>query len=766
MAKLVKTRTEIEGHLRENFALVDQPRTTAWDVEDELEIVGQPVPRVDGQQRVSGAAHYPSDIQLPGLLHAHCLRSPHPHARLLRVDTARAEQLPGVRAVLSRNNAPPTPWRNTQPLFADILRFAGQEVAVVVADTPTLARAALKLIEVEYEPLPFVLDPEAALRDDAPRVFTDSNLLNGAPEEYARGDVEKGFQQSAVIVEGVFETPAQMHNAFETHGSVAAWEGDQLTVYDSTQYIYGVRDDLARWFGLNKNQVRVIKQYMGGGFGAKTSTGKYTIIAALLARRTGRPVRFFLDRVEENLATGHRSPSRQYIKIGAKKDGTLVAIDARSYSSIGVFEAGWCGPVCAPMREQYACPNVRTREHYVRTHTGPFDSFRAPGAVVGTFAFEVLMDELAHKLKLDPLELRIKNYSRRSPTDGKDYSTNGLLDAYQTGARAIGWKDRDKKKAQTPASPLRRGIGMASQIWGGSGGPPSYAQVRIHPDASATLITGTQDLGTGTKTILTQIAAEELGLPLDKFRIEIGDTQWGLYSMISAGSMTAASVGPAVREAAADAKAQLLDLAAKYLGLKRATVSLRAGLISGLKRGKPITQPLADIIGQLGDVTIIGQGSRAPNPDHVAIRTFGAQFAEVEVDIETGAVRVIKIVASHDCGRVLNPLTLSSQMEGGVIQGLGYALMEQRLMDANLGVVVNPNLEGYHLPTMLDIPEIEVRMIDRADPNINNLGAKGAGEPPIIPTAPAIVNAVYDAIGVAIHKLPLTRETVLEALSR
>jgi len=307
---------------------------------------------------------------------------------------------------------------------------------------------------------------------------------------------------------------------------------------------------------------------------------------------------------------------------------------------------------------------------------------------------------------------------------------------------------------------------MASQIWGGAGGPPSYAQIRIHPDASATIVTGTQDIGTGTKTILTQIAAEELGLPLDKFRIEIGDTQWGLYSMISAGSMTAASVGPAVREAAADAKAQLLDLAAKFLGLKQSTVTLRGGIISGLKRGKSIERPLAEILGELGEVMIIGQGSRAPNPGQVAIRTFGAQFAEVEVDIETGAVRVIKIVASHDCGRVLNPLTLSSQMEGGVIQGLGYALMEQRLMDPNLGIVVNPNLEGYHLPTMLDIPEIEVLMIDRADPNINNLGAKGAGEPPIIPTAPAIVNAVYDAIGVAIHKLPLTRETVLEALDQ
>src|SRR5688572_21843291 len=381
MAKLVKTRVEIEGRVSEEFTLVDEPRTTAWDVEDELEVVGQPVPRVDGHQRVSGGARYPSDIQLPGLLHAKFLRSPHPHARVLRVDTSRAELLPGVRAILSRSNTPPTPWRNTQPLFDEVMRFAGQEIAAVVADTPAIAHAALKLIEVEYEPLSFVLDPEAALSDDAPRVFGESNLLNGQPDEYARGDVDKGLQQSEVVVEGVFETPAQMHNAFETHGSVATWDGDQLTVYDSTQYIHGVRDDVARWFGLNKNQVRVVKQYMGGGFGAKNATGKYTFVAALLAQRTGRPVRFFLDRVEENLATGHRSPSKQYLKIGAKQDGTPVAIDARSYASLGACESGWCGPVCGPMRELYACPNVRTREYYARTHTGPYDSFRAPGYV-------------------------------------------------------------------------------------------------------------------------------------------------------------------------------------------------------------------------------------------------------------------------------------------------------------------------------------------------------------------------------------------------
>ena len=762
MAKLVRTRVDVEGRITEELALVEEPRTTSWDVEEELDVVGKPIPRIDGDQRVSGAARYPSDIQLPGMLYAKFLRSPHPHARVRRIDTSRAEKLPGVRAVISRDNAPPTHWQNHQPLFADTVRYIGDEVAAVAADNIAIARQAVKLIKVEYEPLPFVIDPEAALRDGAPKLYSDGNLLGGKPDEYTRGNVEQAFQQADAIVEGMFETPTQVHNSLETHGSVVVWEGDQLTIYDSTQDVFGVRNRIAEWLGLPKNKVRVVKQFMGGGFGSKNSTGKYTIVAALLAKRAGRPVRLFFDRTEENIAAGHRSSSRQYLKIGAQPDGTLVAIELTSYQPLGAY-AGWGASVGGAMRELYACENVRTREYGVFTNTGPFAAFRAPGYVEGIFALEVLMDELAEKLKMDPLELRIKNYTSRSPISKLPFSSNGLLDAYQEGARAIGWERRGKLEQ---SGPVRRGIGMASQIWGGAGAPPSYAQVKIHPDASVTVITGTQDIGTGTKTILAQIAAEELGIPIAQIRVEIGDTAWGLHSMASAGSMTAASVGPAVREAAADAKEQLLKLAAEYLRVKAKGMTLRDGVIRGEKRGKPIEKSLSDILAELGDIMIIGQGSRGPNPSDVEIHTFGAQFAEVEVDIETGRVRVVKIVASHDCGRVLNPLTLSSQMEGGIIQGLGFALMEQQFIDPNTGAVVNPNLEGYRIPTMLDVPEIEVRMIDRADVHINNLGAKGAGEPPIIPTAPAIVNAVRNAIGISFHQLPLTPDRVLTELEK
>ncbi len=762
MPKLIKVRNEIEGRVEEEFALVDEPKTISWDIEEELNVVGKPIPRVDGDQRVSGAARYPSDIQLPGMLHAKILRSPHPHARIKRIDATRAQALPGVRAVLTRSNAPETAWRRGKPLFDEVVRYVGDEVAAVAADSMAIARQAVRLIEVEYEPLPFVTDMDAALSEGAPQLWDGKNLLDGEPETYERGDVDKAFKQADVIVEGEFETPTQVHNSFETHGSVVNWEGDQLTVYDSTQNVHGVRDDVAKFLGMQKNKVRVIKHYMGGGFGSKNSAGVYTVIAALLAKQTNRPVRLFLDRHEENQASGSRSTTKQYLKIGAKKDGALVAIDLRGYSNLGAH-ASWAGALDVPAKELYDCKNVRTRIYNVFTNTGPFAAFRAPGVVEAMFSLESLMDELAEKLGMDPLDLRIKNYARRSPMGGKPYSSNGLLDAYQEGARAIGWYDR-RGKLQADR-PVRRGIGMASQLWFGAGGAPSYAQIKIHPDASATIITGTQDIGTGTKTILTQIAAEELSLPLENFRIEIGDTQWGLFSMLSAGSMTAASVGPAVREAAADAKAQLLGVAAKFLGITRKSAKLENGIVRGLKRGQKVEKPLSEILGELGDIMIVGHGSRAPNPTNVVIRTFGAQFAEAEVDVETGAIRVLRIVASHDCGRILNPLTTSSQIEGGVIQGLGYALMEQRITDANTGMVVNPNLEGYRLPTMMDVPEIEVRMIDRADPLINNLGAKGVGEPPIIPTAAAIANAVADALGIWLHKLPMTRDVVLESLS-
>ncbi|MCI2431366.1 xanthine dehydrogenase family protein molybdopterin-binding subunit [Candidatus Acetothermia bacterium] len=776
MPKVIKTKTEFEGHVFEEYVVVEGEGLSAWEPQAPLKFVGQKTPRIDGPERVTGRALYTFDVQLPGMLYGKILRSPHPHAKIKKLDTRRAAKLPGVRAVLSYKNTPKISFRQGQTfVFDEIVRYVGDEVACVIADDEEIAEDALELIEVEYELLPFVLDPEEALQPHAPKVQLSGNLLNGKPDLYERGDLDQGFAQAGVIVEGAFKTQCALHNCMETHGSVALWEGDSLTIWDSTQHIFGVRAAAAQLLGLPLNKVRVIKKYMGGGFGSKNGLGKYTVIAALGAKMTGRPVKIMLDRHEENLAAGNRPATVQHLKIGAKHDGTLTALELRASVGAGAF-CTWPPSVGGPARQLYLCPNVKTEQHTVFTNTGPLSAFRAPGYVEGTFALESLMDELARKLDIDPIELRLKNYTEIDQMTGRPYSTKGLREAYERGTKLFGWDltPRSPSLKGRGGSPptlgeglgerFRRGFGMASQIWSGNGSPPAYALVKLNPDGTATVISGTQDIGTGTKTVLAQVAAEELDFPIEKISVEIGDTQLGPYAPLSAGSMTVASVGPAVRVAAHDARQQLLDIAAQVLEVPRESLTICDGLLSSSAIKEPVA--VKDVLEKLENFMIIGRGAREPNPEDVTVNTFGVQFAEVAVDTETGEVKVERIVAVHDSGRVINPLTLSSQIEGGIIQGLGYALCEQRVVDKATGVVINGNLENYKLPTALDIPEIVFEMVDQPDPRANNLGVKGVGEPPIIPTAAAIANAVADAIGVRISELPITRDKVLKALKK
>jgi CO/xanthine dehydrogenase Mo-binding subunit len=760
MPKVIKAKREFEGHWFEESVVVEGEGLSAWEGEDDLAFVGQRETRIDGAERVAGQAVFTSDIQLPGMLYGKILRSPYPHARIKRVDSRRAEKLPGVRAVLSYKNIPKIAFQGGQTLILDrTVRYVGDEIACIVADDEEICEDALELIEVEYKQLPFVLDPQEALKPDAPKVQAGGNLFKGGPDVYERGNIERGFDEADVIVEDSFKTQTALHNSMEPHGSVALWEGDHLIIWDSTQHIFGVRGAVAESLQIPLDRVRVIKKYMGGGFGSKNRAGKYTLLAALCAKMTGRPVKIMLDRHEENLTTGNRPSSTQYLKVGAKHDGTLTAIYLKVISGAGAYTV-WPAAVGGPARQLYACRNVKTEQYTVFTHTGPMSAFRGPGYVEGTFALESLMEELADRLGMDPLDLRLKNYSDCDQVAGRPYSAKGLREAYEHGAERIGWRERRKGRKGSKV----RGLGMASQIWGGSGGPPAYALVKIYPDGTATVISGTQDIGTGTKTVLAQIAAEELGFMIERISVEIGDTQMGPYAPISAGSMTLASVGPAVRMAAHDARQQLLDVASQALEVPRESLALRGGFLNGPVLKEPTA--VEAVLSKLGNFMIIGQGGRSPNPEAVNVNTFGVQFAEVEVDAETGEVEVNKIVAVHDSGRVINPLTLSSQIEGGVLQGLGFGLFEQRTVDRMTGAVVNGDLENYKIPTHQDLPEIVCKMIDRPDSLANNLGSKGVGEPPIIPTAPAIANAVGNALGIRIRELPMTKEKILRALQR
>jgi xanthine dehydrogenase YagR molybdenum-binding subunit len=573
------------------------------------------------------------------------------------------------------------------------------------------------------------------------------------PRRYERGDFDRGLADADVVVEAEYRTQVVLHNALETHQSVCVWEGDALTVYTSTQHIWGVRKRVADRFGLPPDKVRVVCRYMGGGFGAKNSAGDYTFIAAELARRTGQPVRCALTRREENLSAGNRNATIQRLTAGARADGTLTALGGEFVNAVGW--SGFSAETSGPMQMLYACENVRIEEFGARLNTAPNAAFRAPGFVEGTFGLECLMDELAVKLRIDPLELRRLNHADSDLVGGRPFSSKNLLECYERAEphrRQVGAREEH---------PWKRGVGLASQTWYGAGGPPSYAWVRVGSDGRATVITAMQDIGTGTRTAMAQIAAEELGLPVERIEVALGDSARGPYASISAGSSTTPSMGPAVRAAAADAARQILEIAAQRYDLEARVLTLQGGNVVSADGG---AWPLEEVTGLLEDAQVLGKGSRGPNPAGMRILTFGVQVAEVAVDVETGEVRVERIYTVHDVGRVINPLGASSQLEGGIIQGLGHTLTEQRLVDPGTGAILTQTLDAYKLPTIADIPEIVTELLDIPDPHLTSLGSKGLGEPPIIPTAAAIANAIRDATGAAVRSLPITRDEMLRAL--
>ncbi len=767
--RIVTTRLEFEGQIYEQRVVLEGEEPPVWGADADLKVVGKPTPRVDGRERASGSAQYTYDVSLPGMLIGIGLRSPHPHARVIAIDTTAAERAPGVRAVFTRFNATDLANPNSgRPIFAEEVLFQGQEVALVIAETREQAEDGVRLLDVEYEPLPFVTDPEAALADDAPTTQTDradNSISEDWPKVYERGSVEQGFAEADVVVETRFTTEANLHNSMETHGGVASWDGHTLTLWSSTQDIYGARQQVAAALKLQQNQVHVIKRYMGGGFGSKIGAHNAGILAAWAAYRLGRPVKYMLSRAEENLAAGNRPPSIQRYKLGALKNGTLTAIELETIENIGAA-GGWFSPVSMAAKEMYLCPNVRNTDVPARTNLGTLASFRAPGVVEGTAGLEVALDDLARALNMDPLALRRKNYAARYQLLDRPYATKTLLEAYTIAAERIGWDTRDAEERRYPRGRqgmLRRGVGLAGQLWGGDGGPPAQAIAKLLPDGSAVIITGTQDIGTGTRTVLAQIAAEELRIPLSSVRVELGETEFGVFSPVSGGSMTLASVGPAVRMAATEARKEMLEIVSHLAEAPVDVLDIQDGAIINTETGKEMGT-VGSFLGQLEGHEVTARGMRGPNAEEVIVRTFGVQFAEVEVDIGTGEVRVLKIVAAHDCGRIVNPLTFSSQMEGGIIQGIGMALYEQRIVDHRLGVSVNSNLGDYKVPTICDIPDIELVLFNTPNEVANTLGALGAGEPPIIPTPGAIANAVAHALGLPVTGLPLTPDRILEML--
>jgi CO/xanthine dehydrogenase Mo-binding subunit len=732
VARLIKTEKEVEGRYEDVWLVVEEDPLEQWPAGART-IVGQETTRVDAPQRVRGEARYTADLQFPGMLHTAVLRSQHAHARVKRIDFDRARNVPGVREIVG-----PGDVKGLEPEAG----YYGAPVAAIAAETFAQAQAALKLVDLEWDVLDPALDAETSERHDEPSL-------------QERGDFEAGLAEADVVVEGEYRTQSVLHNSFETHQAICRWEGDVLEVYISTQYIWGVRDSVASELNLPPDKVRVVCEYMGGGFGAKNDPGEYTFIAAELAKRTGRPVRCALTRREENLAAGNRNSTIQRLVAGARADGTLTALGGEFVNSTGW--SGWTAPTDGPMRMLYDCPNVRTVVHSAKVNTPPMKAFRAPGFVEGTFGLECLLDELAAKLDIDPLELRKKNYAHAS--NERPYSSKNLMECYRRAERH--WARREEVHARSDG-PWKRGVGLASQIWYGGGGPPSYAWIRVGSDGRATVVTAMQDIGTGTRTAMAQIAAEELGVPIDRVDVALGDSARGPYASISAGSSTVPSMGPAVRQAAAEAKRQIVEIAAQRYDREQRVLDIKGGNV--VSADGNLFVPLTEVVGLLEDAQILGKGARGPNPAGMNVLTFGCHVAEVAVDVETGEVQVERIAAIHDVGRVISPRQASSQVEGGVIQGIGHTLSEERLLDPATGAVLTQTLDAYKLPTIADVPEIVTDLVDEPDEHLTNLGSKGLGEPPIVPVAAAIANAIRDATGADVRSLPISREEMLRAL--
>ena len=762
------TDQEKELYYVEGLPIPETPqpgeRPTPWK---DTRIIGTAVPRVDAYERVSGSAVYPSDVSLPNMLYGAILRCPHPHARVKNIAAGKAQSMPGVHAVISGQTATADlPWtyssrgiKRESKLFDPHCRFEGETVAAAAAETSYLAWDAVRTIDVAYEVLPAVSDERAALDQGAATVHPEGNKV-GPPRSYERGDVAKGFAEADVVLEETYRTECEIHTPMELHGCVANWEGDRLTIWESTQGVYRVQKNVADILNLPLSKVRVIGHYMGGGFGSKLQAGKYTVIAALLARISGRPVKMILSREETYLAVGNRPPSNMTLKAGIKRDGSLTALDFACTGTGGAYPAGGTSLVDWQVRDLYKCPNVHTTSTDVYINAGPARPFRAPGHPQGSWALEQMLDALAEAIDMDPVDLRLKNISLVSQArDGQPpYTSTGFKDCLAEGARAFGWKQaREQIAAAGNQGEIRRGVGMAGCLWiAGGGRPPSTIILKLFADGSVNLNMGASDLGTGTKTVMALVVAEELGVKPEIIQIEHADTGTTQFATPSGGSKTVPTEAPAVRAAAISLKQQLLEIAAQDLAVDSATLSFRAGrIVSKIDPSKKIR--FTELSGLKKRGVVVGIGYRGPNPENKVTNPFAAQFCEVEVNMATGEVRIIRFLGAHDSGRVMSRLTYDNQVFGGITMGIGLAMTEARILDKNhTGKMVNRNWHDYKLPTILDVPEEMTSLpIEPDDTEANITGAKGLGEPVTIPTAAAVANAVYHATGVRINQTPI-----------
>ncbi|MDP3748843.1 MAG: xanthine dehydrogenase family protein molybdopterin-binding subunit [Phenylobacterium sp.] len=712
-------------------------------------------PRLEARLKVTGQARYSAETQIPGLLHAALVTAPIARGRVTDIDASRAERLPGFVAIMTHENAAPLARAAAVlHLQGPEVRFAGEPVAVVIARSPIAARRAAAAVDVVYEAEPAATDFDLFLGEAyAPRT------AGRTPTDSLRGDPEDALARARVSLDLRYETAANNHHPMEPQSVIADWGPDLLTVYTTTQAVFAHRAAIAGAFGLEVEKVRVVCEYLGGGFGAKGGAWYPGMILGIqLARHVGAPVRLELTRAQMFTLVGRRQETRQHLRLGADGDGRLTAIALDTVAPTSTY-AEYADAVATTARMMYACPNVATTHRLVRLNAPQPNPMRAPGEGPGSFALESAMDELAHELQLDPLELRLRNFAVRDQNADLSWSSNGLRECYQVGAEAFGWAGRPLAPGALRDGRRTLGWGMAAVCY------PVYsmasaASVALESDGGIVVRCGTQDMGTGTITVLGQLAAAILDVPLARVRVEIGDTLLpeGPYS---GGSIATASFTPAVEAAARDLRTRLITLAStdpasSLLGEAQPDLVLEDGHVRSLTGNR--SESLAALAGRAAPGGLEAFAQTTPDPDRpVSAFGFGAVFAEVAVDPELGEVRLKRLTAAYAAGRILNPLLARSQYVGGLIGGIGMALHEATVDDKASGRVLGDNLADYLIPVQADMPAFDVHMIHEDDPHLPG-GIKGIGMLGTVGTAGAIANAVFHATGVRIRRLPIRIE--------
>ncbi|MBV9861584.1 MAG: xanthine dehydrogenase family protein molybdopterin-binding subunit [Alphaproteobacteria bacterium] len=745
-------------------------------------VTGLPIDRRDGRLKVTGRAKYAAEFDIPDVAHAFLVQSTIASGVIVGFDLSAAQAVPGVLAILTPDNAmrlkQVSPGQSeTQspvigvPLLQDKqVYYQGQHIAVVVADTLERAQYAAQLVQVTYR------EGEAQTRmaDALDQAYVPKHFRGGQrPPDSRRGDPDAALAAAPVQFEAVYVTPIEHHNPMEPHATIALWEGDgenqRLTVYNATQAITGTQHSLATLFELKPEQIRAICPFVGGGFGCKGNTWPHVALTALAAKQVGRPVKLSLSRAQMYTSNGYRPQTVQRIRLGAQRDGTLLALTHDGLTQMSAPVLGeFAEPVGLISEMLYACPNVAVTHRLVPVNAPLPTYMRAPGESSGSFALESAMDELAAAVQVDPVALRLANYAQVDPHEDKPFSSKSLRQCYAAGAEAFGWGQRSAAPRSMRDGDTLIGWGMASATYPMNRSEAS-ARLIFAGDGFVTVQSGTQDLGTGTYTVMAQLAADALGMPIHRVRFDLGDSAFP-KAPVSGGSQTAASVGPAVLAAVEAARKQLFTLAlagdaSPFAGFAATDLSLEDGFV--VATSAPHTRlSVPALLARFGMERLVVTGTARPGDEkeHFSMHSFGAQFAEVRVDPDFGTVRVSRLVGAFAAGRILNPKTARSQAIGGMVYGMGMALLEETRVDRRLGRVTNANIAEYLVPVNADVPDISTIFIEEQDRLINPAGIKGLGELPMVGAAAAIANAVYHATGVRVRELPIRPEKLLAPL--